>query len=286
MKKTLTLFSTLTLLVNFGCSDRNAPTFATPNSLNSVDVAEMPSDQREKTQYAGQNQPSIISNQLSSLKAGILPDTSLSESEQRVAGMLVRKTVPIFPLKIGVLLYQDYATLAERDRREFFESFLGTLKANPNVGQVIEISSNLIGRNADIEEIRKLAARFQVSSVIVLGEYYKYPYENKEALVTPSDLVTGTRTWESYSKIESYGLDILNGVFIFSTAAGLSESDKYSRDAKSVRNPDNLLMRSSAQKTWKLLEEKVNQEIGIYKKRLDENKLLPIDLNSSNSSNK
>jgi hypothetical protein len=269
--------SLLSLTSMYGCP---APTTSEPSASASYSPYYPVPYPSSTPSAAASNAP----NDLASLKAGILPDTSLSETEKRLAGMLVRKTVPIFPMKVGVLLYQDVSNLGERDRRVLFEGFLNKLKENPNIGQVIEISSNLISRGADIEEIRKLAARFQVSSVIVLSESYQYPYENKEALVTPSDLVTGTRTWESYSKIESYGLDILNGVFIFSTAYGARESDKYSRSSKTIRNPDTALMRTAAEKAWSELQLKVSDEVNLYKKRLDENKLLPIDLNSSNSS--
>ena len=43
-------------------------------------------------------------------------------------------------------------------------------------------------------------------------------------------------------------------------------------------------MRTAAEKAWSELQLKVSDEVNLYKKRLDENKLLPIDLNSSNSS--
>ena len=169
---------------------------------------------------------------LSSLRAGILPDPSLNESEKKLAGVLVRQTIPVFPMKIGILLYKDTANIPENDRRVNFDSFIKKLKSNPNVGQVIEVSSNLISRNPDIEAIRQLAARFQVSSIVVLSETYQTPSENKEGLITPIDMVTGTRTWESFAKIEAYGLDILNGVFIFSTASGARELDKYKKSTE------------------------------------------------------
>jgi hypothetical protein len=215
---------------------------------------------------------------LNSLGAGVIPDTTFSEAERKLAGVLIRQTTPVFPLKIGVLLYRDPGAIPESDRRNDFDSFIEKLRENPNVGQVIEVSSNLIARGANIEEIRKLGARFQVSSVMVISENYQFPQENKEALVTPIDLITGARTWESFSNIEVYGLDILNGVFLFSTASGVKESQKYNRNSSTLTNPDNLLIRTSARNAWKGLEDKVSKEISDYRNRFDNNKIVPVVL--------
>jgi uncharacterized protein YerC len=56
----------------------------------------------------------------------------------------------------------------------------------------------LIARGAGIEEIRALGSRFQVSSVLVVSESYQYPQENNEAVITPIDQITGTRTWGKF----------------------------------------------------------------------------------------
>jgi hypothetical protein len=218
---------------------------------------------------------------LSSLRAGVLPDASLADAEKKLAGMLIRTTKPIFPLKIGVLLYNnDSNILNESDRRKNFDSFINKIKSNPNVGQVIEISSSLIARGAGIEEIRALGSRFQVSSVLVVSESYQYPQENNEAVITPIDQITGTRTWESFSNIEVYSIDILNGVMLFSTASGHKESDKYNRKSSTIKNPDINLIRLTANTAWKNLEDKVSNEISDYKKRLDENKVIPVSLDN------
>lgn len=222
-----------------------------------------------------------IPKDLSSLRAGVLPDASLADAEKKLAGMLIRTTKPVFPLKIGVLRYYDDSNvLNQSDRRNNFDSFINKIKSNPNVGQVIEISSNLIARGAGIEEIRALGSRFQVASVLVLSENYQYPQENNEAIITPIDQITGARTWESFTNIEVYAIDILNGVMLFSTASGHKESDKYNRNSSTIKNPDNNLIRLSASKAWKNLEEKVSNEISDYKKRLDENKVIPVALDN------
>lgn len=218
---------------------------------------------------------------LSSLRAGVLPDASLTETEKKLAGMLVRTTKPVFPLKIGVLLYNSGGyVLNESDRRKNFDSFITKIKSNPNVGQVIEISSSLISGRAGIEEIRALGSRFQVASVLVISENYQFPQENTEAVITPIDQITGTRTWESFSNIEVYSIDILNGVVLFSTASGYKESAKYNRKSSTIKNPDTNLIRLTANNAWKNLEDKVSNEISDYKKRLDDNKVIPVSLDN------
>src|SRR5688572_18518014 len=50
--------------------------------------------------------PTSAAPDLNSLRAGVLPDTSFTDAERKLAGVLIRQTTPVFPLKIGVLLYR------------------------------------------------------------------------------------------------------------------------------------------------------------------------------------
>lgn len=213
---------------------------------------------------------------LSSLRAGVIPETSYTDEERKLAGFLVRKTKPVFPLKVGVLLYRDSGALSEGDRRNYYEAFLTAIKSNPNIGQIVELSPELISKNPSIDEIRALGSRFQVASVMVINDSYPFPIENSEAIITPIDSITGTRTWQTFSNIEVYAIDILNGVFLFSSSSGLNEIQKYNRTSSTVKNPDSALIKSTAQKVWKNLEEKINKEINDYKNRLDNNTSIPI----------
>lgn len=240
--------------------------------------------------YGGYTQPSPSTaptsipsapSLLQDLRAGVLPDASLVDAEKKLAGMLVRQTKPIFPLKVGVLLYRgSTGVLNESDRRKNFDAFIAKLKTNSNIGQIIEISPSLISTNANLEEIRSLGARFQVASILIINENYQYPEENKESVVTPIDQITGARTWKSFTNIEVYSLDILNGVILFSTASGANKSEKYNRQSSTIANPDTNLIRTVANTAWRGIEEKVSNEINDYKKRLDEDKVIPVSLDN------
>lgn len=213
---------------------------------------------------------------LSSLQAGVVPDTTLSEQERKLAGLLVRETVPVFPLKIGVFLYRSSTDLDEGARKEYFNNFIENLKKSSNIGQITNISSQLINSNPSLEEIRNLGARFQVSSVLVINERYDTPIESRNSLVTPIDYLTGMRTWESFSNLEVYSLDILNGIFIFSISDSNTSSDKYSLNNSSIENPSLNLMKKSSQKIWENIGPKVISEYDNYKTRLDTKTVLPV----------
>ncbi|MFN8671627.1 MAG: hypothetical protein U0457_06020 [Candidatus Sericytochromatia bacterium] len=220
--------------------------------------------------------PSYSATELSSLRAGVLPESVFTDQERKLAGYLVRKTIPVFPMKIGVVLYKNAGVLPESDRKRNIEDFVKNLRSQPDIGQVVEISSNLLPYGSSINDIRALGARFQVSSVFVVNESYPSPTENKEAIVTPIDSITGARTWESYSKVDVYGIDILNGVFILSTSSGIKENKKYNTTNSTIKNPDILLVRSTADKAWAELKTKVNSEIVNYKNRVLSDKVVPI----------
>lgn len=280
MKKITLVLSLLSITFLNGCMSRSIPTSSGNDFAYSTAIPQSDSPVYPSASAAPTSAPPVQKD-LSSLRAGVLPDASLADSEKKLAGMLIRTTKPIFPLKIGILLYNnDSNILNESDRRKNFDSFISKIKSNPNVGQVIEISSSLIARGAGIEEIRALGSRFQVSSVLVVSESYQYPQENNEAVITPIDQITGTRTWESFSNIEVYSIDILNGVMLFSTASGHKESEKYNRKSSTIKNPDINLIRLTANTAWKNLEDKVSNEISDYKKRLDENKVIPVSLDN------
>lgn len=268
MKKHLLLVFTSLFLVS--CSSRVADPYT------SELLASKPSSNQAYPAPSGTPAP-YTPTELSSLQAGVLPQESFTQQERKLAGYLIRKTTPVFPLKIGIILYKGNGALPDSDRKKYVDNFLTSIKSNPNIGQVVEISQNLISKyGASIDEIRNVGARFQVSSVFVINENYPYPTENKEAIVTPIDSITGTRTWSTFSKIDVFSVDILNGVFLFSASSSVKENQKYNKNSSTVKNPDLALVRSTADKAWKSLNEKVNKEINDYKVRVETDKVIPI----------
>jgi hypothetical protein len=223
------------------------------------DVYGMPSPSAAATSVPG-------SSELGNLNAGLLPDPSLTDEEKKLAGVLVRKVSPEFPLKLGVILYNRYSGLEEKYRQNLYNSFLQKLKENGNVKQIIDISSNLVTGNSSIEDLRKLAAKFQVSTLIIIGDNYQQPQVNKEAFTTPIDIVTGLKTWESLVSINAYALDTFNGVFVFSASTDARLSDKYN-NLDNLNNRDTALIKNTATKAWLELDTKVNSEINDYKNR-------------------
>jgi hypothetical protein len=206
------------------------------------------------------------SSGLDNLKLGVLPDPSLSTEEQKLAGLLARKVKPEFPLKLGVLIYGQSSILTEKNRKELYETFVEKIRKSPDVAEVIQISPSLINSGANIEDIRKLAARFQVSTLLLINDSYQSVMENKEAIITPADIISGNRNWESISNIELFALDILNGVFVYSTSASGKEGDKYNKLNPAV-NKDEKLATDSAKEAWSTLSDKVTAQISEFKKQ-------------------
>lgn len=211
--------------------------------------------------------PASSNSELGNLNAGLLPDTSLTDEEKKLAGVLVRKVSPEFPLKAGVILYSRYSNLEDKYRKNLYNDFLQKLKQNENIKQVIDISPNLVTGNSSIEDLRKLAAKFQVSTLIIIGDHYQTPQINKDAFTTPIDFITGMKTWESLVSLNAYALDTFNGVFVFSAASDIRLSDKYNNNDP-IKNKDNTLIKDTAEKAWLDLETKVTAEISDYKSRI------------------
>ncbi len=226
------------------------------------------------------NAPPAPASNLGNLKAGVISDPSFTEEEKKLAGILDRKVNPEFPLKIGVILYSNPGILSDKDRKKFYDNFLQKLKENNNNKQVIEISPNLISGGNSVDELRKLGAKFQVSTLLVVSDSYQFPQENKDAYITPVDIITGLKTWESLTNLDVYALDVLNGVFAFSSSSSMRVSDKYNRSdsynnynynryqpASNFNNKDNAIVKESADKAWTEIQTKVNKEINDYKQR-------------------
>ncbi len=203
---------------------------------------------------------------LDNLKLGVLPDTSLSPEEQKLAGLLTRKVKAEFPLKIGVLLYKETTSLEENIRKELFNGFLQKLRQNPDVSLIMEISPSLVTRGSNIEDLRKLAARFQVSTLLIINDSYQNLRENKELIITPADIITGNRNWESNTNIEIFALDILNGVFVYSTSANGKMVEKFNKQNPN-RTKEEQLIKESAINAWKEIEDKATKQIAEFKKQ-------------------
>jgi hypothetical protein len=210
---------------------------------------------------------SAPASDLGNLNAGLLPDTSLTDEEKKLAGVLVRKVSPEFPLKVGVILYSRYVSIEDKYRKNLYNEFLAKLKQNENIKQVLDISPNLLTGGSSIEDLRKLAAKFQVSTLLIIGDSYQAPQVNKDAYVTPIDYITGMKTWESMVSLNAYGLDTFNGVFVFSAGSDVRLSDKYNNEDP-VKNKDNILIKDAASKAWTALDSKVGAEINDYKNRI------------------
>lgn len=244
----------LVLLTSTLISSCSSPVPTSPAYASSDGIA-APSP----TSAPGQN-----TTTLDNLKAGILPDSAASSEEQKLANLLTRKVNIEFPLKVGVLLYRESTTLDDKNRKTLYNNFITNLKNNPDISSVQEISPSLVGSNTNIEDLRKLAARFQVSTLLIINDIYQSTRENKDIAVTPIDVISGNKNWESFTNIEIFALDILNGVFVASSSINASAGDKYNKD-NPTKNKDEQLARESANKAWEMLNDKVKEQITVFK---------------------
>lgn len=209
--------------------------------------------------------PSAVpSDSLGNLGAGNLPDAGVSAEEQQLANLLNKKVQVSFPLKLGVLLYRENTSINSQSRKDLYNNFIERLKTNPDVGTVQEIPTSLINNGTSIEDLRKLAARFQVSTLLIINDTYQPATENNDITNTPIDIVSGNKNWLSYSNIEVFALDVLNGVFVASGSVKGQSSDKYNKD-NPTDNKDETLLKNSSSQAWSMLTDKVNEQIIAFK---------------------
>lgn len=204
---------------------------------------------------------------LDGLKPGILPDTSVSAEEQRLAAILNKQIKIEFPLKLGVLLYKSSTGSQEKTRKESYSKYIEKLKANPDVSMVQEISSSLTGSDSNIEDLRKLAARFQVTTLLIINDSYQPTKENKDTIVTPIDVVSGLKNWESSATIEVFALDILNGVFVSTISTNITNTEKYNREGNN-ENRENSLSIKTIGDAWNDISIKTENKIAEFKKQV------------------
>jgi hypothetical protein len=102
MKKITLVLSLLSITFLNGCMSRSIPTSSGNDFGYSTAQPQSDSPVYPSASAAPTSAPQIQKD-LSSLRAGVLPDASLADAEKKLAGMLIRTTKPIFPLKIGVL---------------------------------------------------------------------------------------------------------------------------------------------------------------------------------------
>lgn len=251
MKKLITLMLAL-MPVNIACqsvapSAVTAPQYAYPSASPS-----------------GLSAPG--STGLDGLKLGVLPNTSLSDEEQRLAGILSRQVKPQFPLKLGVILYKTSTQVEDKLRKDNYNKFIEKLRSNPDVGLVQDISPTLISSGANVEDLRSLAARFQVSTLLIISDSYQLAKENKNTLITPIDIVSGLRNWESSSNIEVFALDVLNGVFVSTINSNITMTEKYNKNSIN-ENKENALTIKTVNSSWDDLATKTAAKIAEFKQQ-------------------
>lgn len=203
---------------------------------------------------------------LNNLKAGVLPGTTLSEEEKSLAEVMSRKIAPIFPLRIGVLLYKPAMTAEDKIRQDNYNKFIEKLRSNPNIELVQDIPNSLAGTSTNIEELRKLAARFQVTNLLIINDSSQSARENKNAVLTPIDIVTGMRNWETTSLVEIFSLDVLNGVFVSTVRSNITLTEKYNRNSVN-ENKENALTIKAVNTSWDEIISKTEAKIEEFKKQ-------------------
>lgn len=259
-KKTYGLISIAILLLVSACTTGNsiAPAYVSAPSKDMAGV--MPSAVPTSGGFDG-------------LRPGLLPDTSFSEDEKKLAGLIVRNVSVSFPVKVGVLLYNPGSNIDETDRKAYYSSFIEKLKTNTNISAVTEVSSSFMGSSTTIEDLRKLAARFQVSFLLILNDKYQPTIENTKEQLLPSDIVLGNKNWESSSSIEVLALDVLNGVFVYSSSASSKINEKYSQSVAKIKEP--VLTKKSSSQSWEQITQKVLTQLDEFKASVDKQKASP-----------
>lgn len=242
--KIIGILSTISL--SFSCSSQNV---GVTSAMAKPEMAGAP---------APSSAPYGYDSALNNFKPGVLPDTALSPEEAKLASLLSKKVKIEFPVKLGLVLYKPSSAISEKDRVDYYNNFVSELKKNPNVSSVSEISSSLVSSANSVEDLRKLAARFQVSILLIVNDTYQPAIEDKTALKLPVDVVLGNKNWESFSNIEVFALDILSGVFISSESASSRISEKYTNEEQDKQA--NLIKRTSAN-VWKDITTKVLKKL-------------------------
>ncbi|GIW21503.1 MAG: hypothetical protein KatS3mg068_0510 [Candidatus Sericytochromatia bacterium] len=190
---------------------------------------------------------------LDNLKPGTLPGSVTSPEEQQLIDLMNRKVNLTFPLKLGVLLLQENIdSIDNLKRKELLSKYIEHLKSNNNISDVIEIPSSLISRTSTIEDIRKLAARFQVNLLIIINDTYESPYNDKEKDLTPLEIISNINYFKTKSNMEVFVIDIVSGVFVLSQNISNSLEEKISlvEDYK-IKN----LLNKSIDKLWNDLKD-------------------------------
>jgi hypothetical protein len=250
MKKLITLMFAISPII-MSCNASN-PTM-------SAGIAEYPS-------ASPSTAPMTSDNSLNNLKLGVLPGTNLSDDEKRLADVMARKITPIFPLRLGVLLYKSISSIDEKLRKENYNKFIEKLKLNSDVSLIQEIPSSLLGNTTDIEDLRRLAARFQVSNLLIINDAYQIARESKTSILTPIDIVSGMRNWESTSNIEVFSLDVLNGVFVSTINSNITNTEKYNKNSIN-ENKENALTIKTVNNAWEDVTSKVEKKIAEFKQQ-------------------
>lgn len=145
--------------------------------------------------------------------ASLLTGQIVNEEEQLLRDTLKRQILLDFPIKVGVVFYQFQSELDTPDREANLEAIRQKLIDSGLVSELIEIPSSLLSGSTNIEELRRLGARFQTDILVLVSGQHIFSRARSQN-ISFWDSFSNKLYYESKVHFEAITLDVYTGTLL------------------------------------------------------------------------
>ncbi|MBF2055531.1 MAG: hypothetical protein IGS03_18935 [Candidatus Sericytochromatia bacterium] len=118
-----------------------------------------------------------------------------------------------FPIKLGVLFYQQGSQLDRSDREAAFKALQDHLTQSGIVAETVQLPESLVRGSVNLEVLRNLGARFQTDVLVLVTGSHSFARARNQNL-SFLDSFSDKAYFESEVQFEAIALDIYTGTFL------------------------------------------------------------------------
>lgn len=145
--------------------------------------------------------------------ASLFTGQIIGEEEQILRDTLNRQIVLDFPIKVGVIYYQLDSKLDSSDRNIIFKDLRQNLADSELVRETVEIPSSLLSGGANIDELRRIGARFQTDILVLISGNHDFSRARSQE-ISFWDSFSDQEYYESKVNLEAIALDVYTGTLL------------------------------------------------------------------------
>ncbi len=145
--------------------------------------------------------------------ASLLTGQVVTGEEQQLRDIQKRQILLDFPIRVGIVFYNLNTRLDATDLETQFDEARKAFKDSGLVRETIQIPNTLISGAVTVDELRRLGARFQCDTMILVTGSHRFE-RSKSQNLSFFDSFSEKAYYESEMKLDAIALDVYTGTLL------------------------------------------------------------------------